>query len=67
MTPELQCRHVLASLLPPGWQRMSTDSVADALAPRVTEALRQAGLAGHYTQDHHEALYAGLRALRGSR
>ncbi len=58
------CGAALAGLLPPGWQRLSSESLGAHLAPGVVYALEQTATVAHYTQEHHNAVFDGLRALR---
>lgn len=58
------CGAALSGLLPQGWQRLSADSLGAHLAPGVVYALEQTAIVAHHTQEHHNAVFDGLRALR---
>lgn len=54
----------ISSLLPYGWNRLSSDSLAGILAPSFVLAMEEGCKVAHYTQEHHNAVFDGLRAIR---
>lgn len=57
----------ICNMLPVGWQRLSSDSLAAELAPGFVYALEEGCKSAHYTQEHHNAVFDGLRAIRPPR